>query len=374
VVQCGPVKRSTAPLFVFDSHCDVALAMLDRGVDIGKKQRRTHFDLHRARAGGIGAQFFALFADPSEVSGAGAWRRTRALLAAVESAAAAHPQLLALVTTASAIQQQRAAGRLAGLLGMEGAHGFGTRSSDLLLSRLAWLAKRGLRYLGLTWNNSNVVAGAAVDGGDGLTPLGRRVVKECERRGILVDVSHSSDATVRDVLACSKKPIIASHSNARALCDVPRNLPDELLRAIGRRGGVVSINFFPGFLSKRVADELEVRYGRWAPGVALLAERYKDDLDRRREAQVRLIRRSINGVPRATLAQVVDHVSHVARVAGRHAVGLGADYDGMLLTPDGLEDASAYPALAEALSRRFSAREVQGITGENLLRVVGEVE
>lgn len=348
--------------------------MLDQGVDIGRKQRRTHFDLHRAQAGGIGAQFFALFADPTEVRGAGAWRRTRALLAAVERAAAAHPQRLSLVRTASAIQRQRAEGRLAGLLGMEGAHGFGTRSSDLLLSRLAWLAKQGLRYLGLTWNNSNVLAGAAVDGGGGLTSLGRRVVRECHRLGILVDISHSSDATVRDVLSCSKKPIIASHSNARALCDVPRNLPDDLLRAIGRRGGVVSINFFPGFLSKRVADALEVRYSLWAPGVERLAERYKDDLEQRRRAQVRLIRRSIRGVPRATLAQVVDHVSHVARVAGIHAVGLGADFDGMLLTPDGLADASAYPALARALSRKFSAREVQGIMGENLLRVVAEVE
>ena len=358
--------------FVVDAHCDIALAMLDEQVDIGHRLRSTHFDLSRARQGGVGAQFFALFVDPDEFSGSAAWRRTLALLESVEKAAAQNPSRLGLARTASQIYAHNAARRIAGLLGLEGAHGFGTASPELVLARLRLLARRGLRYLGLTWNNSNALAGAAVDGGGGLTALGRRVVRECERLGVLVDLSHASDATARDVLQLSRRPVLASHSNARALCDVPRNLPDPILKRIGRQGGVVCVNFFPGFLDARAAKDLETRYRATRPAAEALRRRFEGERRGLARAERRLVLAAVRAVARVPLARVVEHIEHHVNIAGEHAVGLGADFDGMLLTPVGLEDAAAYPRLARVLARRFPARTVRAILGENLLRILKE--
>jgi len=355
------------PPLIIDTHCDIAQAMVDRGVDIGRRQRTTHFDLLRAREGGLDAQVFALFVEPHEHRGPAAWRRTRTLLEAVERAAEAHERRMVLARTASDVLMARSEGRLAVLLGLEGGHGFGTEEPELVLSRLRLLAKRGLRYLGLTWNNSNALAGAAVDGGGGLTPLGRKVVRECERLGVLVDVSHASDATVRDVLAHARLPILASHSNARALCAVPRNLPDELIRAIGEKGGVGCANFFPGFLSERTATEIERLQGRLAEPMAELHRRFPTDVAGRQNAERRLVLRCARSLAKVTLADVVKHVEHLVRVAGEEAVGIGADFDGMLLTPEGLEDVTAYPKLSRALTRRLGSRVPPGVLGENVL-------
>ncbi|MBI5547796.1 MAG: dipeptidase [Deltaproteobacteria bacterium] len=359
---------------VFDAHCDVVQALCDRGVDLARRQRATHFDLPRARAGGLGAQFFALFADPAHYRGAAAWRRTQQMLAALEAVAARHPDRLALARSAAEIRASWSQGRLAALVGLEGAHGLGSGDERRVLARFGRLVRHGLRYLGLTWNNSNALAGAAVDGGGGLTALGRRVVRACQCQGVLIDVSHSSDRTAWDVLALVRGQIIASHSNARALCDVPRNLPDDLLRAIGRQGGVVCANFYPGFLDERAFGRIAQNLRACAQKTREIEERYQDAPSRRMEAERRLALTTMRNVPRVPLSRVVEHIHHLVRVAGEHAVGIGSDFDGILLTPKGLDDVSAFPRLERALARRLPESVVRGVLGQNLLRVVEQAE
>jgi membrane dipeptidase len=356
---------------VVDAHCDVLYAVCDSGLDLGRRQRSTHFDLVRARAGGLSAQFFALFAEPGCYPGETAWRRTLALLRGLEATIARHPGRLGLARSSADVRQHQAAGRLAAFVGLEGAHGLGRSSPQaLVLRRLERLVSHGLRYFGLTWNNSNGFAGAAADGGGGLTPLGRRAVRLCQQHGVLIDVSHASDRAVRDLLAMTQAPVLASHSNARALCRVPRNLSDALLRAIGATGGVVCCNFFPGFLDQVVGADIEQRHALFEVQRVALHARYGRDRTSYLRAARRAARQAMSGVPRVPLGKVVEHIEHIATVAGEHAVGLGSDFDGILLTPEGLGDVAAFPMLERALAKRFRPALVRGILGENLLRVL----
>lgn len=350
-------------------------AVCDRGVDLGRRQRATHFDLPRARAGGVGAQIFAMFADPARYRGEAAWRRTLEMLEALERAAEKHPRRLSIARTAREIREDRAQGRLSGLLGLEGAHGLGSGDPKKVRVRLERLFDHGLRCLGLTWNNSNALAGAAVDGGAGLTRLGREVVRECQRRGVLVDLSHASDQTARDVLRRAQGPVFASHSNARALCDVRRNLPDELLEEIGRQGGMVCANFYPGFLDAQAFAAIMAGQAAFADRFEELERRLARDPAARMAAERKLARVAMRAVPEIPLARVAEHVDYLLRTVGTRSVGLGADFDGMLLTPTGLEDASCYPRLARALQRRnIPAELVRGVLGENLLKLVERAE
>jgi len=371
----APAGKPRDP-FVFDAHCDVVQAVCDRGVDLGRRQRATHFDLPRAWRGGVGAQLFALFADPRRYPGEAAWRRTLELLRAMEGAAGARPRRLALARTGRQIRENLALGRVSALLGVEGAHGLGTAEARSVRARLDLLFERGLRCLGLTWNNSNALAGAAVDGGGGLTRLGREVVRACQRHGVLVDLSHASDATARDVLRLARRaPVFASHSNARALCDVPRNLPDELLREIGRGGGVVCASFYPGFLDARAFAAIEAGQARFAQRAEALERRLRAEPAARAVAERRLARLALRAVPPVPLERVCAHVEHLLGTVGERSVGLGADFDGMLLAPVGLEDASCYPRLARALRRRgHPAERVRGVLGLNLLRLFERAE
>jgi membrane dipeptidase len=356
------------PFPIVDAHSDIAQVMLDERRDIGRRLRSTHFDLGRAARGGLAAQFFALWVQPDAYPGGRAWPRVRALLGAVARAAAAHPDRIGLATSAAEVQAHRAAGRLAAVLALAGAHGLGTADPRAALARVAWLAARRLRCFGLTWNNSNPLAGAAADGdGPGLTPLGRRVVRDLERRGILVDVSHASDQTVRDLLTIARRPILASHSNARALCAVPRNLPDELIRAIAAGGGVVCANFYAGFLDLSTFERLTrlktARDARAHPA------RARDPV-RRHAADRRRARAALRSLPPVPLARLVQHIVHLAAVADPAHVGLGSDFDGMWLPPRGLDDVAALPRLVAALRPHFSADELAGILGGNLLRLL----
>ncbi|HEY3358450.1 MAG TPA: membrane dipeptidase [Polyangia bacterium] len=361
-----PPAALHASALVVDAHCDVAQVMLDERRDIGRRLRSTHFDLPRAAQGGLAAQFFALWVEPDAYHGEGAWARTLALLGAVERAAAAHPGRLAPATSAAEVRAHHAAGRVAAILALEGAHGLGTDDPALVLRRVGELAARGLRCFGLTWNNSNALAGAATAAdGVGLTALGRRVVRDLERRGILVDVSHASDAAVRDLLAVARRPILASHSNARALCGVSRNLPDDLIRAIAAGGGVVCANYFPGFLDAPTFERLNRLKAAAAADPAPRAAGPRGHAAARRRACA-----ATRALPEVPLARLVQHLRHLAAVAGPAHVGLGSDFDGMWMTPAGLPDVAALPRLTAALRPHFSDDEVRGILGGNLLRLL----
>lgn len=238
-----------------------------------------------------------------------------------------------------------ASGKIALLLGVEGAHAIGRFDDEqLVLSRVRRLHQRGARYLTLTWMTSNPLAGASGDGGRrrGLSPLGRKVVSLMNELGMMVDVSHASDRTFHDVLKTSRLPVLASHSGARALASHHRNLSDPMLRALARNQGAVCINFFAGFLSDR-----------WM--------RQRRKLGRKRIAQIKPV----------PLSVLVDHIDHVVKIAGHRHVCLGSDFDGVPSLPAGLDDASRMPLItAELLRRNYTPTQIRNILGENVLRVM----
>ncbi len=324
----------------------------------------THTDLPRLAAGGVGAQFWSVYV-PSSLAADGA---VTAVLEQIELARrmiARYPEALELALTADDVERVFASGRVASLLGAEGGHAIAGS-----LGVLRMLYALGVRYMTLTHNNNVGWADSATDDPEagGLTDFGRDVVREMQRLGMLVDLSHVAPGTMLDALDVAAAPVIFSHSSARAICDSPRNVPDDVLARLAANGGVCMVTFVPGFVSQEAAD--------WLAG--LKAETARRGLDARDLAQVFAVKpewEAAHPMPQATLAQVADHVEHVRRVAGPEHVGIGGDFDG---TPDvtaGLEDVSAYPALfAELLARGWPEPDCAALAGGNLLRVLRDAE
>ncbi len=356
---------------VVDGHNDVPTVILDFGFDLGMdgaedhdrgywtyffapwlpgkptaERLRTDTDIARMRQGGMDASFFSIWVPPKYYDPARpelARERALAQIDAVREQIRRHPQDLALARSADETRRIVADGRIAILLGLEGGHAFG---SDLdLLRRYASL---GIRYVTLTWSFSHEWADSSGDEGrhGGLTEFGQEVVHELNRLGVLVDVSHASDAAFWDALEVTSAPVIASHSAARALAPHPRNLTDSMLRAIAKNEGVVMINFGGIFLDARKVSNLRLAWN-WL---------------------VRL------GNP-TTVAMLADHIEHVAQVAGVDHVGLGSDYDGTLFLPEGMRDVSGIPELTVELARRgWTDEDLRKLLGENLLRVLAGAE
>ena len=324
----------------------------------------THTDLPRLTAGGVGAQFWSVYV-PSSLAADGA---VTAVLEQIELARrmiARYPEALELALTADDVERIFASGRVASLLGAEGGHAIAGS-----LGVLRMLYALGVRYMTLTHNNNVGWADSATDDPEagGLTDFGRDVVREMQHLGMLVDLSHVAPGTMLDALDVAAAPVIFSHSSARAICDSPRNVPDDVLARLAANGGVCMVTFVPAFVSQEAAD--------WLAG--LKAETARRGLDARDLAQVFAVKpewEAAHPVPQATLAQVADHIEHVRRVAGLEHVGIGGDFDG---TPDvtaGLEDVSAYPALfAELLARGWSEPDCAALAGGNLLRVLRDAE
>lgn len=309
---------------MFDAHADTLTEMSDRGYDLDAGPVGTHIDFPRAGGGTLDAQVFTCFVSPKCLPD-GAADRVRVQLDTMDRQLGRFPGRLALCLRPGEIRAARASGRLAAVLAIEGGHAI-ENSLDTLLE----FHGRGVRTMTLTWNNSNEWADGCGDDGPhgGLTARGREVVSAMEELGMVVDVSHAARSTFDDVLAVARRPVIASHSCARALRDHPRNLEDDQLRAIAAQGGVACVNFYPAFL---VADG------------------------------------------RATLADLLDHADRFIEVAGPEHVGLGTDYDGIPTTPEGLEDVSCLPRLtAGLLERGHSPETVRGFLGANLLRIFDE--
>src|SRR5580658_5588739 len=324
----------------------------------------THTDLPRLAAGGVGAQFWSVYV-PASLAGDGAVAAVLEQIDVVHRMIAAYPEALELALTADDVERIFASGRVASLLGAEGGHAIAGS-----LGVLRMLYALGVRYMTLTHNNNVGWADSATDDPEagGLTDFGRDVVREMQRLGMLVDLSHVAAGTMLDALDVAAAPVIFSHSSARAICDSPRNVPDDVLARLAANGGVCMVTFVPGFVSQEAAD--------WLAG--LKAETARRGLDARDLAQVFAVKpewEAAHPVPQATLAQVADHIEHVRRVAGLEHVGIGGDFDG---TPDvtaGLEDVSAYPALfAELLARGWSEPDCAALAGGNLLRVLRDAE
>jgi membrane dipeptidase len=333
-------------------------------VDLAAAVAGTHTDLPRLAAGGVAAQFWSVYV-PSSLAGDGAVAAVLEQIDLTRRMIASYPQALELALTADDVDRIFAAGRVASLLGAEGGHAIAGS-----LGVLRMLYALGVRYLTLTHNSNVGWADAATDDAvaGGLTDFGRDVVREMQRIGMLVDLSHVSPDTMRDTLDVARAPVIFSHSSALALCDYPRNVPDDVLARLAGNGGVAMVTFVPGFVSQECAD--------WLTG--LKAEAAVRGLDPKDFAQLFSIKpewERAHPLPQATLAQVADHVEHVRKVAGVGHVGLGGDFDGTADVTVGLEDVSCYPDLfAELLRRGWSESDCAALAGGNLLRALREAE
>ncbi|WP_347092509.1 dipeptidase [Sphingomonas parapaucimobilis] len=322
-------------------------------------------DLPRLKRGGVGGQFWSVWI-PADVTGPRAVETTLEQIDRVHRLVAAHPTRLAMARTAGDVRRIARSGRVASLIGVEGGHQIGGRLSVLRQYRAL-----GVAYLTLTHGRSLAWADSSTDSAiaNGLSPFGRAVVAEMNRIGMIVDVAHVSDATMAAVLDSSRAPVIASHSNSRALADAPRNIPDMLLRRIGMGGGVVMVNCYPAFLSRdwRTWDARRTAY---AKSVGVPANVYG-----LRSPAPLVAWDASHPPPRVTAAMVADHVEHIAHVAGRGAVGFGGDYDGINGTgPEGMTGVDGYPlVLAELVRRGWSDADLMALTSGNILRVMERV-
>ncbi len=365
---------------VVDTHADTPQRFLDEGFDIGSTDPNDlgHISLDKARRGNLGAEFFSIWVEPDSNQGHFA-RHTFDLIDSVYEQAARHPDRMMMAFAVADIERAHREHKLAALMGIEGGHSI---ENDMHL--LHDYYRLGVRYMTLTWSNTNEWGDSSGDIDDpkvqhhnGLTNFGKQVVLEMNRLGMMVDISHVADKTFWDTIATTKAPVIASHSSARALVDAPRNMTDDMLRAVAKNGGVVQVNFFSGFDDQNYRDA--ERAQRKDQDAAV--QKYLDGL--RAEGKTvtyidaeHIQREWMTKIPRPPFKVLIDHIDHIAKVAGVDHVGLGSDFDGVSgATPQGMDSAADLPKITQGLlDRGYSASDIKKILGGNLLRVFGEVE
>src|SRR6266498_3530868 len=357
---------------VIDTHNDVTTPMTNDDFDLsGTPPAPYRTSIERMKKGGQTAEFFSLYIKPWYVTHGGAARRTLDMIDSVYRAVERHPKELMFATTSTDIRRAKAQGKIACLMGIEGGHAI-----ENSLPTLREFYRLGVRYMTLTWNNTNdwADAGRGEKKHNGLSDFGKEVVREMNRLGMLVDVSHVSDKTMSDALDVSRAPIFASHSSARALSNVPRNIPDDLLKRIAKNGGVVQVNFYSVFVdAATVSPQSDERARRLKTQQDALNEKYKDDPERLSEEGDRL--EGANPLPPLPISKLIDHIDHIVKVAGIDHVGLGADFDGANDFPEGARDVSMLPNITyELLKRGYSEQDIRKILGENFLRVFAEAE
>jgi membrane dipeptidase len=365
---------------VIDMHNDMPSRVLDDGYDPdvrhapGFGPSEGHTDLPRLVESGMTAEFMSAFvgAEYARMKPDRSYERVELYLDTIAAFARRHPEQLILATTAADIRRAKQQGKVAIFIGVEGGHAI-----ENSLDKLRDLYRRGARYLTLTWNNGNAWAGSSI-GVDrtrtgGLTPFGRDVIREMNRLGMLVDLSHVSDSTFFDAIGVSSAPVIASHSSARALGVHARNLTDDQLRAIAATGGVVNVNFYSNFIDPRFNAAVEKARAEFRPvRDSILAADGDNDATRRKIGG--LLRARLGAIPQTPLSVLIDHFDHIAKVAGVDHVGLGSDFDGVGALPAGMEDVTRLPRIAQGLlDRGYSEEDVKKILGGNMLRVLDRV-
>jgi len=365
---------------VVDTHADTPQRFLYEDFDIGSTDSKDvgHISLDKARAGNLGAEFFSIWADPETTSGHFA-KATFDMIDSVYEQAARHPGRMMMAFSVEDIERAHKQKKLAALMGIEGGHSI---ENDIHLLRD--YCRLGVRYMTLSWSNTNEWADSSGDIDDpkiahhnGLTDFGKQVVLEMNRLGMMVDISHVADKTFFDAIATSKAPVIASHSSARALTNHPRNMTDEMLRAVAKNGGVVQANFYNAFIDdnyrkaaeaqkKDAEAAVEARIAELKAAGKAVTYLDKDQIEREWAARI----------PRPPLKSLIDHIDHMAKVAGVDHVGLGSDFDGVSgATPEGIDSAADLPKITQALlDRGYSAEDIRKILGGNLLRVFRQVE
>jgi membrane dipeptidase len=369
-----------ASAIVVDTHADTPQRFLDENYDIGSTDPKDpgHISLDKAKAGNLGAEFFSIWVEPETNQGHFA-HHTLDLIDSVYEQAARHPDRMMMAFSVADIERAHREHKLAALLGIEGGHSI---ENDIRLLRDYY--RLGVRYMTLSWSNTNAFADSSgdidnpkVEHHNGLTDHGKEIVLEMNRLGMLVDISHVADKTFFDTIAITKAPVIASHSSARALTNHPRNMTDDMLRAVAKNGGVVQANFYNAFIDEkyRKASEAQskdrnaaVKANEDQMKAAGKTVTYLDDDRIEREWAAK--------IPRPPLSSLIDHIDHIAKVAGIDHVGLGSDFDGVSgATPAGIDSAADLPKITQALlDRGYSADDIRKILGGNLLRVFREAE
>jgi len=370
---------------VIDTHADTPQRFVDEHFDLGDPLQGGNLNLESAHAGNLGAEFFSIWVEPTRYKGQYA-HRTLELIDAVKQQAARHPDKLLFVATPGGIEAARHEHKMAVLMGIEGGH-----SIENSLPLLRQYYALGVRYMTLTWANSNDWADSSGDIDDksiphtkeGLTEFGKDVVYEMNRLGMMVDISHVSDKSFFRTLVITRAPVIASHSAARALCNAPRNMTDDMLRAVANsggpnsKGGVIQVNFFSGFISQDYWNAMKALEPEVDKAVQDLKDKAKAEGREATELEIDNLRRSYaDKIPRPPLSALIDHIDHIAKVAGIDHVGLGSDFDGIGgQLPQGIDSAADLPKITAALVERgYSTADIQKILGGNLLRVFREVE
>jgi membrane dipeptidase len=365
---------------VIDTHADTPQRFLDEGFDIGSTDPSDvgHISLEKARRGNLGAEFFSIWVDPETNQGHFA-QHTFDLIDSVYEQAARHPDRMMMAFSVADIERAHKEHKLAALMGIEGGHSI---ENDIHLLRDYY--RLGVRYMTLSWSNTNEWADSSGDIDDpkiqrhnGLTDFGKQVVLEMNRLGMMVDISHVADKTFWDAIATTKAPVIASHSSARALVDAPRNMTDDMLRAVAKNGGVVDVNFYSGFVDADFRKAMESQ----AKDQAAAIKQYVDSLKAQGKPvnyiEINRIEREwMAKIPRPPFKALIDHIDHIAKIAGIDHVGLGSDFDGVSgATPQGMDSAADLPRITQALlDRGYSAEDIKKILGGNVLRVFRQVE
>ena len=357
---------------VVDTHDDTTQRLLDGKFDLGTRSSTGSIDIPRMREGNVGAIFFSIWM-PSKVTGPDAVNRAIVQIDAVREQVRKHPNDLVLATTAAQIRVAHKQGKIAALLGVEGGHMI---NSDLGVLRA--YAALGVRYMTLTHSGNDEWADSSTDKAvhNGLTDFGREVVREMNRLGVMVDISHVSDKTFYDALETSKAPLIASHSSCRAICDAPRNMTDQMMKDLAAKGGVVQINYHVGFLSQEFRDAEKANPELNKTISAEVMKRCADNEGCQLIEGDRITREYVEQgkLPRVEFSKIIEHIDHAVKVAGIDHVGLGSDFDGANM-PYGMEDAAKLPRITEALLQKgYAEGDVKKILGENTLRVMTDVQ
>jgi membrane dipeptidase len=365
---------------IVDTHADTPQRFLDETFDIGSTDPNDagHISLDKARRGNLGAEFFSIWVEPETNQGHFA-QHTFDLIDSVYQQAARHPDRMMMAFSPDDIERAHRQHKFAALMGIEGGHSI---ENDIHLLRDYY--RLGVRYMTLSWSNTNEWADSSgdidnpkVQHHDGLTDFGKQVVLEMNRLGMMVDISHVADKTFWDAIATTKAPVIASHSSARALVSAPRNMTDDMLRAVAKNGGVVQVNFYSGFDDENFRKAAEAQ----AKDKAAAVQKYVDESKAEGKTitysdEDRIEREWMAKIPRPPFSALIDHIDHIAKVAGVDHVGLGSDFDGVSgATPQGMDSAADLPKITQALlDRGYSPDDIHKVLGGNLMRVFRDVE
>ena len=358
-----------------DMHADTTQRLLDEQVDLSQRLADGHFDSIRAQEGGLDAQFFSIWVEPQLFGGSGprAVKRADDQINAVRQLAERHPDLWELATSAADARRIAAEGKMAAFTGLEGGYAIDDR-----LENVARYYEMGVRYMSPAWTVSTDWAGSSGDSGAtrGLSEFGKQVIREMNRLGMMVDVSHVSDPTFWDIVHTSTQPVIATHSGCRAIANVPRNLSDEMIKGLANTGGVVNVIFYPEHLEPGWSEKKKKVDAEIAPLVQRASEEEKGDAVHKKMARDRVRRETFaKRLPPVTVSRLVDHIDHIVKLVGIDHVGIGSDFDGVQSTLSDLPDVAALPNLTRELLRRgYSEEDIHKILGGNMLRVMEEVE